>query len=216
MILDKATEAMAKRKFDEMVASLGEKGRVLSDTEAAGVMQKCKTWALQVKATAATLEAKEQTSAEVLATALDDGMADFKVNPNYVRMVLAGIGKSLGYNVHQSGTRGENAKELEINLDDELSSELDALFGAEDADDLTMEFLTTKENRSRDVTKGTSARPKVEDDPVFQQIKAAIPTLAEVLQGEIDEGLDAGRVAVKAFKHCVRSLNGMAYTKLKL
>lgn len=210
MILDKATQAMAKRKFDEAVAKFTAAGRTLTEEEAAGVMQKCITWALSVKTKAKSAEEVEQEKAEVLATALDDAIADFKVNPNYVRMVLAGVGKSVGYNVHQTGTRGENAEELVINLDDELSSELDSLFAEDDDDDLVMEFLTTKDTRSRDVTKGGGARPKVEDDPIFQKIKAAIPTLFGVIQGEGE------RVAVKALKHCVKELNGMAYTKLKI
>ena len=216
MILDKASQLLAQRKFDEAVAKFAESDRVLSEAEAAGVMAKCVQWALSVKKKAATVEEKELVDGVRLAEALDDALSDFKVNPNYIRMALAAVGKALGYNVHQTGTRGENAGELIINLDDDLASELDSLLGEEDDSDLLMEFLTAKDTRTRDVTKGIAARPKVEDDPVFRAIKAAIPGLIETVNGEVAEGLDAGRVAVKAFKHCVKELNGMAYTKLKI
>lgn len=186
--VDNAVRTMADGFYARIVAGLPE-GRVLQAAEEIALKAGCVKKALAVKTKEEALRNERHELANVLKEDIMEGLSFLNGNSSLTRYALDKIAQTtILHRVGERGTRSSDVEEA-IHLEDDLA----ALLGDIDLDACLEEMTDLRDTRSRSL--GGTKKAKAEDDPLFAEIAAIVPTLRELL---MSQGKDIALYCMKA------------------
>ena len=187
--IDNAVRTMADKFYAKIVDGLPE-GRVLLPAEEIALKAGCTKKALAVKTKEEAVRNERIALADILKDEVMEGLSFLTGNSHLTRFALDKIAQTtIKHRVGERGTRSDSGEGAEINLEDDLAS----MLGDIDIDACLEEMTDLRDTRSRSI--GGTKKAKAEDDPLFAEIEAIVPTLRELV---MSQGKDVALYCLKA------------------
>ena len=201
--VDNAVRTLADQFYAKIVAGLPE-GRTLQAAEEIALKAGCVKKALAVKTKEEKIRNERQEVAELLAADVLEGLSFLNGNASLMRYALDKVAQTtIKHRVGQRGTRpGSDGEEIDLHLEDDLA----ALLGDIDLDACLDEMTDLRDTRTRSLS--GKKKDKSEDDPLFAEIEAAVPTIRELI---MQEGETVARYCMKF----IGKQNDFAVTRMK-
>lgn len=200
--IDNAVRTMADAFYARIVEGLPE-GRVLQAAEEIALKAGCVTKALIVKKKEEAVRNERIALADILKDEVMEGLSFLSGNSSLKRYALDKISQTtIKHRIGERGTRPNSGEDVDLHLEDDLA----ALLGDIDLDACLEEMTDLRDTRTRSL--GGKKKAKSEDDPLFAEIDAIVPTLRELL---MSQGKDVALYCMKA----IGKDNDFAVTRMK-